>query len=86
MTTYCSVYPGSGGNGFIQFDMGAEKQVQSLYIAQGHGKYDTIDEYTKNDWEVFVFNNTPAAGNLSSHSGTANHCFTGYLEGFVSCT
>ena len=80
MTTYCYVH--ASGDGYIQFDMGAEKQVQTLYIAQGHDR----EGGSKSDWEVYVFNNVPSPGDVASYSGSSNHCFTGYLEGFKSCT
>ena len=82
MTTYCKVKNDSGTDGYIQFDMGAESQVQTLYIAQGHD----VHGGTLNTWEVYVFNSVPGPGNVASYSGSSNHCFTGYLEGFKSCT
>ena len=62
--------------------MGAIKQVQTIYIAQGHSNQNG----SIGGWEVYVFDNPPAAGNVTSHSGSTNHCFTGYLEGFMPCT
>ena len=81
MTTYCHVY-GSSSEGYIQFDMGAEKQVQTLYIAQGHH----MGSREIDVWEVYIFSNTPAAASVTNHRGNGNHCFTGYLEGFKACT
>ena len=81
MTTTCKVYSGGAGDGYIQFDMGAVKQVQTLYIAQGHDS----DGGDIGTWEVYIFTNVPFPGNVASYSGTSDHCFTGYLEGFKSC-
>ena len=78
MTTFCY----AAGDGYIQFDMGAVKQVQTIYIAQGHNRGDG----DIGSWEVYVFSSVPSPDDVTSYSGSSNHCFTGYLEGFKSCT
>ena len=80
MTTYCEVAPSS--DGVIIFDMIAEQQVQTIYIAQGHGEIGG----NINGWQVYVFSYISAATNPAAFEDTANFCFTGYLEGLNMCS